>query len=82
MEEQTRPRRTRWTIACIVAGVPIVTCLVGTVWGRKRKKRALGDTTDLTSDSADDFTPEQAALLGRVREICDAAKTCQANTLA
>jgi len=52
------------------------------VWGRKRKKRALGDTTDLTSDSADDFTPEQAALLGRVREICDAAKTYQVNTLA
>jgi hypothetical protein len=66
-----RRRSTRLLIACI-AGVPILTWFVRTAQSVRRKKRGVAPKRAFTADSVEDFTPEQTAVLGRVREIWDA----------
>ena len=73
MDVQMRRRSARWVVTCIAAGIPILTWFVRTATSRKRKKRWVRNENDFAPDSVEDFTPEQTAFLGRVREIWDAA---------
>jgi len=47
---------------------------------RKHEKRKLAsDREKVARDKVEDFTPEQTALLRRVREICDASEVSSAD---
>jgi hypothetical protein len=72
MDQQKRRRSIRWLVAGISAVVPMLAWFVGTAYDRKRKKLGVGKGNTFAPGSVEDFTPEQIALLGRVREICDA----------
>ena len=71
-----RRRSARLVVACIAAGVPILTWFVRTHNG-KRKKRGVTAKGAFTTESVEDFTPQQTAFLGRVREIWDATTAAQ-----
>jgi hypothetical protein len=73
-----RRRSKRVLIACIAVSVPILTWFVRIAHTGKRKTRGIAAKGAFTEDSVEDFTPRQTALLGRVREIWDAAMAGQA----
>jgi hypothetical protein len=61
----------------MAAGVPLLTWFVRTAHRRKSRQRGIAAKGAFTEDSVEDFTPEQTAFLGRVREIWDAATAGQ-----
>jgi hypothetical protein len=72
-----RRRSVRLLFVCMAAGVPILTWVVRAARGGKHKKRGAAIRDNCTPDSTEDFTPEQTAFLGRVREIWDEATAGQ-----
>jgi hypothetical protein len=61
----------------MAAGVPILTWFMRTAHRKKSSKRGIAAKGAFTEDSVEDFTPEQTAFLGRVREIWDATTAGQ-----